>query len=328
MLTILMTALSSVASADTPPPPIAAPAQELLPDIFLLPGASYPSRGPDGNTVVFVAPAGLVVVDTGRHIWHSQGILNFASGKSATIAAIVNTHWHLDHSSGNGRLRAVFPNAPLYASSAIDKALTGFLARSAQDTRERLASGSLNEVQTEEAQNFLATMTSPQMLRPDIVIAQSSQMSIAGREFDVHLAQNAATDGDVWLFDKKNRIAVVGDLVTLPAPYLDTACPGGWSKALDEIEGTPFDVAIPGHGRPMTHDQFVTYRSAFRALIECANAATDSNDCAASWVRNVGVLLGADEAMHQRALLVSESYIRFLRKNGGKSPDCQEATSK
>ena len=42
-----------------------------------------PDRGPDGNTVIFVAPDGLVVVDTGRHPWHSDGILGFARDRKA-----------------------------------------------------------------------------------------------------------------------------------------------------------------------------------------------------------------------------------------------------
>src|SRR5687768_2602135 len=98
ILFVLSLALMQVASA--PPPPTA---RELAPDIYLLAGAVPPDRGPDGNSVIFVAPNGLIVVDTGRHPWHSDGILNFARDRKLPVAAIINTHWHLDHSSGNGR---------------------------------------------------------------------------------------------------------------------------------------------------------------------------------------------------------------------------------
>ena len=44
------------------------------------------------------------------------------------IVAIVNSHWHLDHVSGNAALRAAYPRAQVYASDAIRDAMHGFLA--------------------------------------------------------------------------------------------------------------------------------------------------------------------------------------------------------
>ena len=80
------------------------------------------------------------MVDTGRHPWHSDGILAFARDRKQPIAAIVNTHWHLDHSSGNRRLKAAHPAAKVYTTRAVDRALApgGFLSaihRAAQAAR-------------------------------------------------------------------------------------------------------------------------------------------------------------------------------------------------
>jgi hypothetical protein len=98
--TILL--ILAVAEAAASPPPAAPPPQEIAPGIELLRGAILPERGPDGNTLVFDAPQGLVVVDTGRHTWHSDAILAYAKSRNRPVAAIINTHWHLDHTSGNG----------------------------------------------------------------------------------------------------------------------------------------------------------------------------------------------------------------------------------
>src|SRR5262245_62706026 len=101
MRTALLGLLLALAqSAPAPNPPAA---REIAPDTYLLPGAMLPDRGPDGNTVILAAPAGLIVIDTGRHAWHSDGILAFAQTKHQPVSAILNTHWHLDHSSGNVR---------------------------------------------------------------------------------------------------------------------------------------------------------------------------------------------------------------------------------
>src|SRR5262245_53375380 len=116
-------------------PIVAAPPVAIAPGVTLLPGASYPGRGPDGNTVVFRSPQGLVVLDTGRHVQHSDAILAFAAQERRPVVAIVNSHWHLDHTSGNGRIKAAFPQARLYATTSIDRALTGFLAENLHDTQ-------------------------------------------------------------------------------------------------------------------------------------------------------------------------------------------------
>ena len=63
-------------------------------------------------------PAGLIAIDTGRHVWQSDGILAFAKARKQPITVIVNTHWHLDHSSGNRRVKAVYPDAKVYTTPA------------------------------------------------------------------------------------------------------------------------------------------------------------------------------------------------------------------
>ena len=139
----------AAAQAATATAPISAPPpEELAPGVHLLPGAILPGRGPDGNTVVFDAPEGLVVIDTGRHAWHSDGILAFAANRERPIAAIVNTHWHLDHSSGNGRIKAIYPKATLYTTRAVDRALAdgGFLARNLDSARPMLDDPKLDDV--------------------------------------------------------------------------------------------------------------------------------------------------------------------------------------
>lgn len=316
-------ALLAQAPAEAPAPtPIAPAARQITRDIFLLPGQTLPGRGPDGNTIVLVTRRGLIVVDTGRHVWHSDGILSFAREHHRPISAIVNTHWHLDHSSGNSRLKAAFPNARLYATPAIDGALTGFLRRSLEATQERLAGDEMTPLQREEAGYFVATMAASDSLRPDVAVSQSARMTIAGRRLDVHVTSAAVTDADIWIYDRRSRVLVLGDLVTLPAPYLDTACPEAWRATLDEVWAQPFITAIPGHGEPMSRADFATYRAAYGAYIDCARGELESSQCAAGWVRDASALLGPDENYRDRALRVSESYVRYLRANNGKSPDC------
>lgn len=325
MQTAIVVLALAAAQAATPTAPISAPpAEEVAPGVHLLPGAMLPGRGPDGNTVVFDAPEGLVVIDTGRHAWHSDGILAFAAHRERPVAAIVNTHWHLDHSSGNGRIKAIYPQASLYTTGAVDRALAhgGFLARNLDSARPMLDDPKLDAIEKEEVQIFIATMNERQILRPDVALAGGGNLAIAGRPFDVHVTDRAVTDADVWLYDAASGVAVIGDLVTLPAPFFETACPSQWRAALDQVWATPFVKAIPGHGRPMDRAAFDTYRRAFDAFMDCAGGGTAAAQCAASWAEGIAPLLGGDERMRRMATGYAEYYVGMLRENGGKSAEC------
>src|SRR4051794_32715676 len=85
------------------------------------------NKGPDGNSIILDAPQGLIVFDTGRHPEHAQAILDYSRERHRPIAAIVNSHWHLDHTTGNWDIRQAFPHVPIYASNALQGALATYL---------------------------------------------------------------------------------------------------------------------------------------------------------------------------------------------------------
>lgn len=316
-LAVLCPSLSGASGADVAPAPLT---RLVAPGVWLVAGEVRPDRQPDGNTVVFEAPQGLIVVDTGRHDWHRAAILALAAERRQPVIAIVNTHWHLDHVSGNPGLRAAFPGLQVHGSNAIDGALSGFLTRSARDSAAYLEDLRIPAAMREDIQGDLDTIRNGDALRPDVVIAGSGAVEIGGRTLQVYRAGNAVTAGDLWLYDPGLRLAVLGDLVTLPAPYLDTACPEGWSRALEEVADTPFEQAIPGHGPPQTRAEFERWRGAFDGFIDCAASDAAVAECANRWVDAVTPLLAATDVptAHQLA----EYYAGMLRANGGRSPDC------
>lgn len=308
------------ASASVSAPPI----EKIAPGVHLLRGAILPDRGPDGNTVIFDAPEGLVVIDTGRHAWHSDAILAFAAARDRPIVAIVNTHWHLDHSSGNGRLKAAYPAARVYTTRAVERVLAadGFLARNLEGARPMLDDPALGAIRREEVQIFVATMEEQDDLRADVAVERSGTLKLAGKAFEVRVTDRAVTDADLWLIDPASGIAVIGDLVTFPVPFFETACPRQWQCALDEVLAARFDRAIPGHGEPMTQAQLATYRDAFSAFVDCVHTDADANSCATTWADGIASLAGGDATKRDSVLRNAAYYAGFLRENGGKSRDC------
>jgi len=302
---------------------VAAPTQ-VARSVWLISGALRPKREPDGNTVVFEGPTGLVVVDTGRHLAHRMAIRAFAESRRLPIVAIVNSHWHLDHVSGNPGLKAAYPGAKVYASRAIDGALAGFLAKSGDDSRAYLKSKNIPPETRRDILGDLATAANGAALRPDVPLDASRVLTLAGRTMALNLAPDAATAGDVWVYDRASRVAAVGDLVTMPSPFLDTACPEGWRAALLEIWKTPFKIAIPGHGSPMSRDQFAIWRAAFIALIDCSGSKRTKAECAADWTGATASLRGPDPRDRDVSRKMTEYYVAdVLHANGGKSAYCR-----
>lgn len=281
--------------------------QALNPGMVLLSGPYDPERGdgqPDGNSILIRAPDGLVVFDTGRHEQAFTGrIVAAAEAWRLPVAAIVNSHWHLDHVSGNVPLRARWPRAKVYASIAIEDAMRHFLADSRRNAVARLAALPAGSPEAGDLRAGIARIDAGAKLFPTDPVLSPGPLRIAGMQFQVGLENNAVSGGDVWLVDPSTRTLLSGDLVNFPAPFFDTACPRGWSEALARLDAQPFDTLVPGHGAPMTHAQFATYRHAFDDLLACAAGNAGVADCAAGWERDLGPLLPADEHRLGRMLL-------------------------
>ena len=267
-------------------------------DTWLIPGGFAPGHQPDGNTVVWRGPQGLVVLDTGRHVAHSDAIIAFAG--HAKVVAIVNSHWHLDHVSGNPRLKAKWPGARVYASGAIDGALGGFLAKSAASSREALAKNQIPPEMVDDVKGDLATIENGALLEPDVMVTASGTLKLAGRPLELHLT-SGATLGDIWIYDPATKLLAAGDLVTLPAPFLDTADAKAWSVALSDIAAMDFKILVPGHGAPMTRDQFTLYRMAFDKFVACT--ATESKSCGEDWLTDTASLRAPEQEKLAKGLI-------------------------
>jgi glyoxylase-like metal-dependent hydrolase (beta-lactamase superfamily II) len=271
--------LKLLAAALIPATMALAAAAEPANPVKIIPGAVPADRSPDGNTVIFEDEAGLVVVDTGRHLEHQGAILAYAYERKKPIHTIVNTHWHLDHSGGNQELRVQFPNAKLVTSNAVRAALDGFLARELERSRAVVADPKVDEFEKAKLRLGIAAIEDRKNLVPDVAVTGNLKL---GR-LDLHLAPYAATEGDTWLYDAESRTVVAGDLVVAPVPFFDTACAAGWRAALERIADQSFDRLIPGHGPAYTRADFDHYRAAFGKLLDCAASSAPARSCADGW---------------------------------------------
>lgn len=293
------------------------------PDFHFIPGTFNPQVGPDGNTVILTAPSGLVVIDTGRHPAHTRQILDYAAARDLPIAAIVNTHWHLDHATGNLDIKAAFPGVTVYATRAIEGALEGFLAPSIQAARERVADPAADAASRDRAERFLSAIDQG-VVQPDVAVDAGRSLPLDGRDLQLKVTRNAVTESDIWAWDPASRTIVAGDLVTLPVPLFDTGCAAGWRMALDEIAALPIERVVPGHGYVMSADEFRLYHNAFNELLACA-AEKSGAECAEGWLEDAATLLdkaaGEDFADQAYARAAATYYVDEIIR----SPEKQQA---
>jgi glyoxylase-like metal-dependent hydrolase (beta-lactamase superfamily II) len=292
---ILALAFSFDAAAQTAP--------ELAPGVHWLPGEFVAGAQPDGNTVIFDGGDGLVVFDTGRHARHTQQIIDYANAHALPVAAIVNSHWHLDHVGGNALLREKFPGVHVHASVAIEDAMHGFLAKYRAQLESAVAQSAGNAGQQASYRDEIALIDAGAALYPDAPVRAAGPLVLAGRKVRVGLERSAVTAGDVWLFDPATRVLAAGDLVTLPAPLFDTACPARWQAALGRLARNDFSQLVPGHGAPMRRAQFATYRRAFDGLLACAASSQPKAACVEGWMRDADALIPAADRALARSLV-------------------------
>lgn len=290
--------------------------------VDVIKGGFPPGRQPDGNTVVLASTDGLIVFDTGRHRFHTQKIIDRAEALQQPVVAIINSHWHLDHVSGNIPLRERFPEVAVYSNgAAVENALATFLARGRESNRKLLDDPATTPEIIDEIHIDAATVEQGERLKPTVSIEAPQVVTIGGRRLEFHTAKGAS-DGDIWVFDPASGVVMTGDLVTLPAPFLDTPCPKAWSEALDAVLAAPFTRAIPGHGREMTRSDIVLYRDAFNALLACSETDAEPIACADAWAAAAAPLQETPETDARYARGMSRNYVENVLRKDGVREDC------
>ena len=166
-------------------------------------------------------------------------------------------------------------------------------------------------------------MKSADSLLPDVAV-DIGRSAIAGRPLAVRVTANAVTAADLWLYDEKTGIAVLGDLVTLPAPFFETACPARWQEPLDEVWATPFRARGARTRRADDRGSSSTSIAAPSRPSVAASPATPPPTCAAGWTKDYRGVPRRPTAIDGRRREYAAYYVDFLRKNGGASPDCAQ----
>jgi cyclase len=202
--------------------------------------------GIGGNVGVLVSRDGVVVVDTMTFVRQGDAIrARVAELTSQPIVAVLNTHYHVDHTHGN----PAFPIGTKVVSTA----------------------KTLAHLQTLDA-DYWKNRPAKDMLPNDTFDGPTKEIKLGGKTVRAYYLGRGHTDGDMVVLFVEDRVLHTGDLLfNGHYPNIDLEAGGSvkqWPATLDKVLALPFDTVIPGHGEAASRRALERYRDFMTSLWE------------------------------------------------------------
>lgn len=256
---------------------------------------------PHSNVGVIVGADGVLVVDS--DYLPSRARADIALIRTVTdkpVKYLVNTHWHGDHTHGNGVYRKTFPNLLIagarengpfisvnqarYASAVL--APTSAQRKTIAVLEPIYASGrdtSGRTLTADEKKRLGAILTNLRFELTDIANVEVAPPTLLfDREMDLDLGKrhvvlhdwgraNSPADVTAWVPDQ--QVLFTGDIMVYPVPFTGASYPTLWIAVLAQIEQLPVRAMVPGHGI-VQHDH--AHTRLLRKLMTTATWRMDS----------------------------------------------------
>lgn len=208
----------------------------------------------DVNVTVVAGSASLAVVDTWGSAAAGTTLTKHVSELARrlgglTVSAVVNTHWHFDHTFGNATVLDAWPAA---ACVAHEEARAELEARGEQ---QRLLLTSPGHPDSAGHEDAIARTT---LAMPTTTFSAAHVLDLGERRIELLHLGSGHTAGDVVVHVPDADVLLAGDLVEQSgAPcYGDASFPLEWPRTLDALLGLVggSTVVVPGHGTPVDRD--------------------------------------------------------------------------
>src|SRR3954451_19364033 len=199
-----------------------------------------------------------VVVIDANFPWGAKAILTDLKATTAKpVRFVLDTHYHADHSYGNG----VFAQA---GATIISSEMT------AEDSRTRNTASWEKDAGVGEQSLKLYSLVHPQLTFKD-----SIAISDGSRRLELIRVGPGHTRGDAVAWLPAERIVFTGDLCTTRAQN-NLADPGmspdGWLQILDRLAAMNPAIVVPGHGRDGKVDALQGQRAYLAAIFDQVRA--------------------------------------------------------
>jgi cyclase len=289
--------------------------------IYVIRHKDAPNGFPQGNTTVIIGDRDVLVVDS-CYLPSSarEDIAQIRQWTDKPVRYLLNTHWHADHTRGNGAYAEAFASLSIIAQTATRELIKGNYAdhpenavvvvqRGAATYKRYLETGktddgtALTEDDKKQVRDVLAGIDSvtaefkglvPRL--PNITFEKELDLDLGNRDVEIKFLGRGNTAGDAIAFLPKERILIAGDLVVHPGPYMGSGFPSEWSKTLEKmIEMNPLTI-VPGHGE-ILHD--TTYLAQVDELAKTVVAQVRDEYYG---LTNIATLADVQKAIDKKAL--------------------------
>ena len=215
----------------------------------------------DVNVSVIGGERGLLVVDTYGSAAAAREVVDDVRRLGAgQVVGVVNTHWHFDHTFGNGTFRSTFGPVPIHAH---ENAATE-LAEGAERIKQRY----VDSPEDPHATDVIET----EVVVPDHTFSSARVLDLGDRAVELLYPGRGHTSGDLVVRVPDADALLAGDLVEESAPpyFGDDSWPMDWPLSLDIVLGvtTRASVVVPGHGVPVDRDFVETQRNEIGIVAE------------------------------------------------------------
>lgn len=230
--------------------------------------AAIPRPGiPVGSNGAFIVnDDDVLVVDTHYRPSYARELMaEIAKLTPLPVRYVVNTHWHNDHTQGNQAYINAWPRGVEFLShdntrdDIQAKALPSIkdslesLPKQIAELEGKLAAASGAEAermrtQLEQQKAYLAELRQIEITLPTLTFDRSLILHKPSREVRLLYFGRGHTRGDVIVYLPKEKVAVMGDLLTAGIPFARDGYPSEWADTLAQVARLDIARIVPGHG--------------------------------------------------------------------------------
>ena len=267
--------------------------EKIAEGVYTIRHKDAPDTFPQGNTTVIIGEREVLVVDS-CYLPSSarEDIAQIKQWTNKPVRYLVNTHWHFDHTMGNGTYWDAFPGLTIIAQTETAKQVAGYnpgwferFPKRGDRLKQILEAGKdgngkvLSEGEKKEYADAIAGIAPVQDefklivdRPPNVTFDSELSIDLGGRIVQIKHLGRGNTAGDAVVYLPKEKILITGDLVVHPVPYFFGGYPSEFAKTLRRLDQIGYDLIVPGHGELLRAENGRNYIRLLSELLEAVTA--------------------------------------------------------
>jgi cyclase len=242
---------------------------KLAEGVYTIRHPDAPDTFPQGNTTVIIGEREVLVVDSCYLPSAArEDIAQIRQWTTKPVRYLVNTHWHYDHTMGNGTYWEAFPGLAIIAHRETARQSANYnpgwferFPRRADVMRKILSEGKdnngkiLTDAEKKEYEDAIKGLNPVQAefktltdKTPNLTFDSELTINLGSREVQIKHPGRGNTAGDAIVYLPQEKILIAGDLIVHPVPYMFGGYPSEFVKTLQNLSRMDFQTIVPGHG--------------------------------------------------------------------------------